>query len=115
VLSVPGDGRIVLYLPPTDMRKSFRGLSALVVRHLGTPADGTLYVFANRRRTHVKILYFDGDGLAIWYKRLERGRFPLPAVSGDRAELSRRDLAMLLEGVVPLAKLPRFRLGNRPS
>lgn len=110
MLNVAGDRRILLYLPPTDMRKSFRGLAGLVHRHLGRPEDGSHYVFVNRARTHAKVLYWDGDGLAIWYKRLEKGRFAVPRLAGDRAELSRRDLAMLLEGIVPLAKLPRFVL-----
>lgn len=110
MLNVAGDRRILLYLPPTDMRKSFRGLAGLVHRHLGRPEDGSHYVFVNRARTHAKVLYWDGDGLAIWYKRLEKGRFAVPRLAGDLAELSRRDLAMLLEGIVPLAKLPRFVL-----
>jgi transposase len=112
MLNLAGDRRIFLYLPPTDMRKSFHGLAGLVYRHLGQPTDGSHYVFVNRARTHAKVLYWDGDGLAIWYKRLEKGRFAVPRLDGSRAELSRRDLAMLLEGVVPLRKLPRFELGK---
>lgn len=111
MLSVSGSSRIFLYQPATDMRKSFHGLSALVYRHLGRPEDGAYYVFVNRRRTHVKILYWDGDGLALWYKRLEQGRFlPPRPVAGDRVELDRRGLSLLLEGVVPLRSAPRFRL-----
>ena len=110
MLSVAGSSRILLYTGPTDMRKSFRGLSALIYQHLGRPEDGSYYVFVNRRRTHVKILYFDGDGLAIWYKRLEKGRFIMPRMQGDRVELDRRRLAMLLEGIVPLGTTRRFSL-----
>ena len=101
MLSVNGSSRIFLYLPPTDMRKSFRGLSALIQAHLGRPEDGAFYVFVNRRRTHVKVLYFDGDGLAIWYKRLEQGQFRVPSGSESKMELDRRSLALLLEGVTP--------------
>lgn len=93
------------------MRKSFRGLSALIFAHHGRPDDGAYYVFVNRRHTHVKILYFDGDGLAIWYKRLEKGQFALPrgeALSGARIALDRRRLGLLLEGVRPRRMNRRF-------
>ena len=113
MLSIAGSSRIFLYVPATDMRRSFTGLSALVYQHLGRPDDGAYYVFVNRRRTHVKILYWDGDGLALWYKRLEKGRFMVPSMREGRAELDRRDLALLLEGVVPLRMKPRFRLSKR--
>lgn len=113
VLTVSGNSRIFLFMRPTDMRKSFRGLSALVYEHRGRPEDGAYYVFVNRRRTHVKVLYWDGDGLAIWYKRLEKGRFTMPRADGDRVELDRRRLAMLLEGIVPLRTQRRFSLPER--
>lgn len=100
----------MLYMQPTDMRRSFRGLCALIYQHLGRPEDGSYYVFVNRPRTHVKILYFDGDGLAIWYKRLEKGRFVMPPMQADRVELDRRQLAMLLEGIIPLRTSRRFQL-----
>ena len=90
------------------MRKSFRGLSGLVYAHLGRPEDGTYYVFVNRRRTHVKILYWDGDGLALWYKRLEKGRFEIPRRQGSKVELDRRGLSLLLEGVIAVREQPRF-------
>ena len=101
MLSVPGQCRIYLYRPPTDMRKGFAGLSALIHAHLGQPEDGAYYVFVNRRRTQVKVLYFDGDGLAIWHKRLEQGQFSLPEQPGPRVALDRRGLSLLLEGVTP--------------
>jgi len=112
MLSISGSIPIFLYMQPTDMRKSFRGLSALVYAHRGRPEDGAYYVFVNRSRTHVKVLYWDGDGLAIWYKRLEEGRFVMPQAEGDRVQLDRRRLAMLLEGIVPLQTKPRFSLGK---
>ena len=92
------------------MRKSFRGLSALVYTHLGCPEDGTYYVFLNRRKSHVKILYWDGDGLAVWYKRLESGQFVMPKAVGSKLELDRRSLGLLLEGVVASYRNPRFSL-----
>jgi len=114
MLSISGSSRIFLFMQPTDMRKSFRGLSALIYRYRGRPEDGAYYVFVNRVRTHVKVLYWDGDGLAIWYKRLEKGRFVMPRADGERVELSRRRLAMLLEGIVPLRTKPRFSLKKVP-
>lgn len=94
------------------MRKSFRGLSALIYAHLGRPEDGAYYVFVNRRRTHVKVLYFDGDGLAIWYKRLAQGQFTLPEASGEKVALTRRTLSLLLEGVTPRRLNRRFSLSE---
>jgi transposase len=110
VLSISASTGIFLYLEATDMRKSFRGLSGLVYAYLWCPQDGHYYVFVNRRRTHVKILYWDGDGLAVWYKRLEKGQFVLPQHRGRKLELDRRDLSLLLEGVTPLRKEGRFTL-----
>ena len=115
MLTLSGSNRIFLFMQPTDMRKSFRGLSALVYRHAGRPEDGSYYVFVNRVRTHVKVLYWDGDGLAIWYKRLEKGSFVMPQLDGDRVELDRRALAMLLEGIVPLRMKKRFSLLKNTS
>lgn len=114
MLSVQGGSRVLLYLGATDMRLSFRGLSAVVYRHLGQPADGAYYVFVNRSRTRVKILYWDGDGLALWYKRLEKGCFVMPEGAGPTVVLDRRRLALLLEGVIPLRLKPRFELAPSP-
>ena len=113
MLSISSQSRIYLHLLPTDMRKSFRGLSALVYEHLSRPEDGAYYVFLNRGRTLVKILYWDGDGLAIWYKRLEKGQFVIPPVTGQRVALERRQLSMLLEGIVPLKTTKRFEVQKR--
>ena len=96
------------------MRKSFRGLCALIHQHLGKPTDGAYYVFVNRRKTHVKVLYFDGDGLAIWYKRLEQGQFLLPDDPGPKVALQRRSLALLLEGVQPKRLNRRFPTHDAP-
>lgn len=110
MLNIPGSSRIFLYTGPTNMRKSFRGLTALVYEHHGRPEDGSYYVFINRRQTHVKILYWDGDGLAVWYKRLEKGQFALPEAEGSKIQLSRRQLSLLLDGVIPMRLNPRFYL-----
>ena len=68
--------RLWLYTPPTDMRKSFDGLSALVRQKLAEdPTSGQLFVFINRKRTQLKVLYFEQGGYCLWSKRLEAGRF----------------------------------------
>ena len=110
MLSAHGGSRILLYLGVTDMRQSFCGLNALVYRHRGRPEDRSYYVFVNRTRTRVKIMYWDGAGLALWYKRLEKGCFVMPEHDGQTVALDRRRLALLLEGVIPLRLKPRFQL-----
>ena len=80
MLSVPGTVKIFLCLAPTDMRKSIDGLAGLASNVLRQdPLSGHLFVFLGKRRDRVKLLYFDGDGYALWYKRLEVGVFRLPA------------------------------------
>jgi transposase len=109
VLTLTGSTRIYLYRGACDMRKSFDGLSGLVRSELGAdPLSGSLFVFCNRRRTMVKVLYWDADGLAIWYKRLEQGRFTLPRMISCDGRIERRQLAMLLEGVVPKKVSKRY-------
>src|SRR5262249_24151131 len=93
--------RVFLCTRPTDMRKSFDGLSGSVQQCFGQDLlTGHLFLFINRRRDRLKILYFDRDGLAIWYKRLEAGTFQLPQSSGaDGVELQPPQLALLLSGI----------------
>lgn len=104
-----GATRIFLYDHPVDMRKSFEGLGLLVDRsYPGTLLSGSLFLFLNRSRTLIKVLYWDGDGFAIWYKRLESGTFS-PCFSGQ-TELSRQQFTLLLEGVTPKRLNRRFSL-----
>jgi transposase len=93
--------RVFLCTRPTDLRKSFDGLSGLVQECFGQDLlTGHLFLFLNRRRDRLKILYFDRDGLAIWYKRLEAGTFQLPVSAGaDSVELQPAQLALLLSGI----------------
>ena len=94
--------RIYLYRAPCDMRKSFDGLCGIIRSEIHQdPLSGSLFVFCNRRRNMVKLLYWDSDGLAIWYKRLERGTFSLPHMHAADGHMDRRELSLLLEGVVP--------------
>lgn len=84
------------------MRKSFDGLCGLIRTELnGDPLSGSLFVFCNRRRSMVKLLYWDRDGLAIWYKRLEQGTFNLPHNLASNGRIDRLQLSLLLEGVIP--------------
>ena len=96
-----GRVRIFAYCAPTDMRKGFEGLSALVRDALGKdPLSGSLFLFTNRRRTHAKILWFDGSGLCVLAKRLERGRFaPLwEHTARTTLPLKKSELELFLEG-----------------
>jgi transposase len=94
--------RIYVHAGVTDMRKSFDGLSGLVRSAFqADPLDGSLFLFLNRRRDRVKILYWDRDGLALWCKRLEQGTFEaIPAADGSAAiQIDATQLAMWLGGV----------------
>lgn len=102
MISLPPTVKIFLSTHPADMRKSFDGLKHLVEEFLqDDPLSGHLFVFRNRRGDRLKILYWDRDGLAIWYKRLEAGTFRFPAATdeGTSVEVRPTDLAMLLDGV----------------
>ena len=84
------------------MRKSFDGLAQLAPDFLQrNPLDGPLFVFVNKRRDRLKLLYWDQHGYVIWYKRLEAGTFPVPAAAGNEPslQLSPAQLALLLEGL----------------
>jgi transposase len=105
---LPAAVRVFLCTKPTDMRKGFDGLFGMVQEFLGQdPLSGHLFLFLNRRRDRVKILFWERDGLVIWYKRLEAGTFQKldPAASADRKsgqaglELTATDLALLLTGI----------------
>jgi transposase len=101
MIMLPSAVRIFLCTRPTDLRKSFDGLSGLVQECFSQELlTGHLFLFTNRRRDRIKILYFDRDGLAIWYKRLEAGSFQMPRpITGDGVELQPAQLAMLLSGI----------------
>lgn len=103
---------IYLYSGPVDMRRSFDGLSALVETAFpGQLLTGSIFVFVNRRRNLLKLLYWDTDGLAQWYKRLESGTFKV--APDGKSELSRREFVLLLEGIKPKHMSPRFSLDKK--
>jgi transposase len=102
MIHLPASVRVYLCLSPCDMRRSFDGLHALVRDHLQLDAfAGHLYLFANRRKDRLKILYWDRDGFAIWAKRLEEGGFTIPSgePGSTRFEITIEDLGALLSGI----------------
>ena len=117
MLSPTKSTRIFVCTEPTDMRKSFDGLCGLVSDTLGqNPLSGALFLFCNRRRDRVKLLYWDGDGYALWYKRLESGTFQLPSAQegANQVVLSQAELAMLLDGI-DLSNIRRRRRYKRSA
>ena len=92
--------RIWIAAGVTDMRRGFTGLSAQVQTALEQePLSGHVFIFRGRRGDLVKLLWFDGDGLCLFAKRLERGRFIWPKAESGTVSLTRAQLSMLLEGI----------------
>lgn len=108
--------RIWLCTQPTDMRKSYDGLIALVKNQLGLePLSGQAFVFINRRRTQLKCLYFEPGGYCLWCKRLELGRFaPFPVSREGKVVLSEIDFAALIDGLEVVVKKRRKRWDRAP-
>lgn len=97
---MPAGTRIWIAAGVTDMRKGFPGLSAMVQTRLEeNPFSGHVFVFRGRRGDLVKLLWWDGDGLCLFAKRLERGRFIWPRATGGTVRLTAAQLSMLLEGI----------------
>ncbi len=100
---------VYAYGAPADLRKGFEGLSGLVQTGLGQdPLSGALYLFTNQRRTHAKVLYFDGTGLCVYAKRLARGQFAKlwKEPGGPTVELTRTELELFLEGSELVGRMP---------
>ena len=95
-----GNLSIWLYSQPADMRKSIDGLSIIVAEHLQkNPCGPEVFVFYNKARDKIKILYYDKNGFCLWYKRLEQGSFGSLKLSGESYALSTEQLRWLLEGL----------------
>ena len=110
---------IWLYTEPTDMRKSFNGLSALVKNKLAhDPLSGQYFVFINKRKTQMKVLYFEPSGFCIWSKRLEQGQFAAGCSSGLQQELQQglswSALQLILEGI-EVQKYRQFKRFKRAA
>lgn len=100
MLSLPSSIRIFVCTGPTDMRRAFDGLARMVREQMGgDPLSGHLFVFINRRGDRMKILWWDRDGYALYYKRLEQGTFASPPTDPAHPSISRTQLAMMLDGV----------------
>ena len=109
MLAITGHARFFIHQDSIDLRKGFEGLSFIVERNFHQEVTGGAYfIFINRRRDRMKVLYWDGDGLAIWYKRLEQGTFQKNKINAGLIE--RRDFLMLLEGVTPHRFQKRYRV-----
>jgi len=122
MLSLPLPVHVYLCTRHADLRKSFDGLAQLVREFLGAdPLSGHLFVFRNKRGDRLKLLYWDSDGYAIWYKRLEEGTFALPPAEVARTKvgdhgmtLRPAELAMLLDGI-DLSNVKRHKRYQRPT
>ena len=117
MLTIAAQTRIFIALHATDMRKGFDGLSGLVSDMLKQdPLSGALFLFVNRRRDRMKVLYWDGDGLAIWYRRLEQGTFQIPAANAqlNAIEIRSDEFTMLLRGIdlSSVKRRKRFQLAS---
>lgn len=100
MIGLDSRARIWLCTEPTDMRKSFRGLSALVRNQLKQdPLSGHYFAFVNRRRTQMKVLYFTPTGYCLWAKRLEQGQFRVQPSSSGQRSLTLTDLQLLIDGI----------------
>jgi transposase len=100
MIAPPSGMRVWLAAGVTDVRKGFDGLAALVQLHLGQdPFSGQLFAFRGRRGDLVKVLSWDGQGLCLYAKRMEKGRFVWPQAKDGAVSLTAAQLSMLLEGI----------------
>ena len=108
MLALSGDARIFVHVGAMDLRKGFEGLSSMTEELFPEKLlTGAYFVFLNKTRNRMKVLYWDVDGLAIWHKRLEKGTFSKRPVE---TQMNRRQFFMLLEGIIPQKIAPRFSL-----
>ena len=109
MLALPGNARIFFFRQPIDMRKGIEKLSALIEENCcGELLSGAYFVFINRTEDRMKVLYWDNDGFAIWWKRLEKGSFHLLGI--NKFLIDRREFFMLLEGITPKRVQKRFSI-----
>lgn len=110
MLNVSGTTRVLVATTPVDLRGSFNRLYGLVVELLqGDPLSGHLFVFTNRRRNRLKVLYWDGSGLWVCAKRLEQGRFTWPTCEQGRVSLRGEEFTALIHGLEIRAKKNWYR------
>jgi len=100
MIGLPSNTQIWIAAGVTDLRRGFDGLSAMVQTKLEkSPLSGQVFIFRGRRGDLVKLIWFDGDGLCLFCKRLERGKFVWPQATEGIVSLTRAQLSMLLEGI----------------
>jgi transposase len=121
MIALASQVRVFLYRRATDMRKSFHGLVALIESELQQdPLSGSLFVFVNRRRDRIKILYWGQTGFCIWYQQLEKGTYQLPDATAcdvqDTLEVTRSQLSLILDGIDlgSVRQRPRFQRQREP-
>ena len=119
MIHVTDRSRYLLYNGQADMRKSFHGLAALVKFHMKCDVlNGDVYIFLSRRRNSIKLLRFEGDGFAIFYKHLEKGTFEMPVFKGQNWShpISDNDLLFMLKGVAlkRIKYRPRYSHSSPP-
>ena len=115
MFGMPAVLRVFVAVAAADLRKGYDGLAQLARERIQEdPLSGHLFVFANRKRDRIKILYWDRDGYAIWMKRLEKGTFRLPDPGAEHVEWTAAELAAVLGGIDLKAtrKRPRFALAT---
>jgi transposase len=96
----PDSVKVLIYNQPVDMRRAIDGLSATVAEQLQeSPTSGTLYVFYSRGKDKIKVLYWERNGFCLFYKRLEKGCFQVPAPGSKTMTISKQQLGWLLEGL----------------
>lgn len=118
MIALPPQIRVFLCRLPTDMRKSFHGLVALTESALmQDPLSGSLFVFVNRRRDRIKILYWGQTGFCIWYQQLQKGTYQLPdeaAIEERQAvEVTRSQLSLILDGIELSSARQRLRFRSQ--
>jgi transposase len=92
--------RVFVKPGPTDMRKQINGLSIIVAEELAMdPLDGSLFLFCNKQRRILKVIYWDRNGFCLWLKRLEKDKFPWPAKFSEATEISQQQFGFLLQGI----------------
>ncbi len=112
MISIPAGGRVYLACGATDMRRGFDGLAVMVQETLAQdPHSGALFVFRGKRGDLIKLLWWDGQGLCLFAKRLEKGRFVWPIAATGTVSMTAAQLAMLLEGIDWRAPIRSWRPG----
>lgn len=112
MMHLPSVARYIFYLGYTDMRKGFDSLSGLVTNSIrANPLTGDIFIFINRRRTQLKLLHWEGDGFTVYYKRLERGTYEMPASQNNYnyITISFKQLQHIFQGVTMKRNYQRKR------